>query len=346
MRFITALAIALCWPLAAQPPVTRVVPCSSSDGSDTYTCNSGASLSAYTTNMLVLLTVTTANTGAATLNVDTLGAKAIYKLTAGATTALADNDIRTTARYLLAYDGTNFQVISQVGNVAAGGGSSYYQTVQSAGTPQTQRGKLNLIAGSNVTITPADDAGNDRTNVTIAATGGGGGGPVPREFVGAVCQSSAGSLAMNAASTASPVPDCVISGTSGGVLFGVAKFADDATYALQGSLLLGSTLTSVAATVVWRTAVANASLAAVWQLQTACVGAGESEDPAWNTVQTVTSSANASAGRLLAATFGAVTTTGCAANEVLQFRISRDPTHASDTLAGTAELKSITFFIQ
>jgi hypothetical protein len=38
------------------------------------------------------------------------------------------------------------------------------------------RGRINLIEGSNVTITMADDPGNDEIDVTIAASGGGGGG--------------------------------------------------------------------------------------------------------------------------------------------------------------------------
>ena len=37
----------------------------------------------------------------------------------------------------------------------------------------TRRG-INLIEGTNVTLTVADDAGNDRVNVTIAAAAGGG----------------------------------------------------------------------------------------------------------------------------------------------------------------------------
>ena len=56
------------------------------------------------------------------------------------------------------------------------GGSGNYQTVEVDGSAQTQRAKLNLIHGSGVTITPSDNAGADSTDVTIAATGGSGGG--------------------------------------------------------------------------------------------------------------------------------------------------------------------------
>lgn len=57
---------------------------------------------------------------------------------------------------------------------ASGSGGTYYQTIRDNGTPLTQRAAINFHAGSNVTITIADDSGNDETDVTIAASGGGG----------------------------------------------------------------------------------------------------------------------------------------------------------------------------
>ena len=49
--------------------------------------------------------------------------------------------------------------------------------VSKAGSTTGTRKQINFIEGSNVTITTADDAGNDRVNVTIASSGGGGGSP-------------------------------------------------------------------------------------------------------------------------------------------------------------------------
>lgn len=49
--------------------------------------------------------------------------------------------------------------------------------VEVGGSPQTPRTNLNLIAGSNVTITPSDNAADDSLDVTIAASGGGGSMP-------------------------------------------------------------------------------------------------------------------------------------------------------------------------
>lgn len=48
-------------------------------------------------------------------------------------------------------------------------------TVKKAGTTIGSRSAINLIEGSNVTITATDNSGSDRVDVTIASTGGGGG---------------------------------------------------------------------------------------------------------------------------------------------------------------------------
>lgn len=45
--------------------------------------------------------------------------------------------------------------------------------IRKAGTLIGVRRTLNLIEGTNVTLTIADDSVNDRVNVTIAASGGG-----------------------------------------------------------------------------------------------------------------------------------------------------------------------------
>lgn len=49
-------------------------------------------------------------------------------------------------------------------------------TIQKAGSTVASRATLNIIDGSNVTTTVADDAGNSRVNITVASSGGGGGG--------------------------------------------------------------------------------------------------------------------------------------------------------------------------
>lgn len=87
-------------------------------GTDTYTCSMALTLTSYSNGRFFLIKFTNANTGAATLNVNSLGAVAIKK---NGTTALAAGDIGAGTVRLLTYDGTNFQI---VGNVSSGGGIS------------------------------------------------------------------------------------------------------------------------------------------------------------------------------------------------------------------------------
>jgi hypothetical protein len=76
---------------------------------DTYTITLSPVPTAYTTGMVVHFKANTANTGAATLNVNSLGAKTIKK---DVSVDLDTGDILANQLLTVIYDGTNFQVIS------------------------------------------------------------------------------------------------------------------------------------------------------------------------------------------------------------------------------------------
>lgn len=79
-------------------------------GQDTYVVSfTNLAPTAYYAGMMILVKFATTNTGASTINVNSLGAKAIRKGTGGAT-ALSASDLVTTKIYTLIYDGTNFQI--------------------------------------------------------------------------------------------------------------------------------------------------------------------------------------------------------------------------------------------
>lgn len=86
-----------------------------SSGTDTITLTSGLSLSAYAQGMMFAFEAGGANTGAVTLNVDSVGAKAIKKYH---DVDLASGDIEAAGIYLVAYEATadNFQLLSPVSN--------------------------------------------------------------------------------------------------------------------------------------------------------------------------------------------------------------------------------------
>lgn len=77
-----------------------------------YVLTTGLSLAAYVSGQAFKIKTNFANTGAATINVDTLGAKSIVK---NGSTALASGDLASGQVYEIAYDGTNFQLVGKFG---------------------------------------------------------------------------------------------------------------------------------------------------------------------------------------------------------------------------------------
>lgn len=125
MRLIIMLMISAA--LLAQDSAIRAVMCPSSavgGTGDAITCTPSPAVGAYADGMLVLLDPTAANTGAVTINISALGTKSVVKPAGGVTTALAANDIRSNQQVILRYDGTNFQMMSQLGNAATGESSA------------------------------------------------------------------------------------------------------------------------------------------------------------------------------------------------------------------------------
>jgi len=92
-------------------------------GSDSYAITLSPAISSYATGQLINFKANTKNTGAASLNVNGLGAKTIKK-DSGAD--LADGDIAASQIVQVIYDGTNFQMLSPVfGAIGQNGGSVY-----------------------------------------------------------------------------------------------------------------------------------------------------------------------------------------------------------------------------
>jgi hypothetical protein len=94
----------------------------SSSSTDTYAGTAGVAATSYALGDRYSFQANTANTGAASLNVDGQGAVTIVKVAGGVTTALSDNDIRVNQMVIVQYDGTNFQIQSTLGNASGGGG--------------------------------------------------------------------------------------------------------------------------------------------------------------------------------------------------------------------------------
>jgi len=82
-------------------------------GTNTYTATIAPAITAYATGQAFNIKFTNANTGAATINLNTLGAKAIKK---NGGSALESGDIQAGQVYTLLYDGTDFEIVGFIGD--------------------------------------------------------------------------------------------------------------------------------------------------------------------------------------------------------------------------------------
>jgi hypothetical protein len=87
-------------------------------GTNTYVSSVNAAITSYDAAPMVVIKFTNGNSGASTINLNSLGAKTILKQGS----ALVSGDIKPGGMYILVYDGTNFQLI---GDGDSGGGGSF-----------------------------------------------------------------------------------------------------------------------------------------------------------------------------------------------------------------------------
>lgn len=128
---------------------------------DTYTATLAPVPTAYITGEHYRFKANTANTGACSINFNSLGAKTIKKVTGGITTDLDSNDIRSGQWVDLVYDGTNMQMQSTLGN-APGGTPSGSAGGDLSGTypnPTVIKTSLTAAHGSDDTWTGTTIAG-------------------------------------------------------------------------------------------------------------------------------------------------------------------------------------------
>jgi hypothetical protein len=102
---------------AAQVQDNAITYLTSVAGTNTITAVGAVGMTAYATGQRFTFVSAGANTGAATININSIGAKALTK---NGTTALSAGDIPSGAAVEVVYDGTQFQVVSAMPVTATG----------------------------------------------------------------------------------------------------------------------------------------------------------------------------------------------------------------------------------
>jgi hypothetical protein len=92
---------------------TSTLVCSSSSGANTYACNTSPNFNSVGTvtpiaGTMIVFTLSNSNTGASTINVNGVGAKAVQR--GGA--AVVSGDLVSGRYYLMVYDGTNWEMMT------------------------------------------------------------------------------------------------------------------------------------------------------------------------------------------------------------------------------------------
>jgi hypothetical protein len=136
-------------------------------GTNTYTATLSPAPTSYTTGMEVSILLANANSGAATLNLNSLGAKALQKNGA----AFVGGEIAAGMTAEFRYDGTNFQLLNPSSTAVSGFSNIAVLTSGTSWTVPTgiTRAKVTVIGGGASGASNAAGAG-------FGGAGGGGGG--------------------------------------------------------------------------------------------------------------------------------------------------------------------------
>lgn len=161
-----AVDTAVCLTKAALQSGSGLYVAPASGSGTTYTASMTPALTAYTAGMTLWLKPDVANTGATTLNLDSLGAKAVKDASG---TALSGGELAAGRMYPIWYDGTDFRIVTTGGG--GGGGMSdpgangvMVRTALNTTTARTVTGTSNEI-----TVTNGDGVSGNPT-LAIAST--------------------------------------------------------------------------------------------------------------------------------------------------------------------------------
>lgn len=195
-------------------------------GADTIVAAGSPALTAYAAGNAFNFVAAGANTGPVTLNIDSLGAKAVTK---DGTTALVANDILSGQVVSVVYDGTRFQIVNQNAFTApltaakGGTGQSSYvigDILYASGT--TALSKLADVATGNVLISGGVGVAPSYGKVGLT-THVSGTLPVANGGTGVTSSTGSGSVVLSASPALTGTP------TSGGIEVGYRSVPRSAT---------------------------------------------------------------------------------------------------------------------
>jgi hypothetical protein len=157
------------------------------------------------------------------------------------------------------------------------------------------------------------------------------------DYRAAISQLGTAYLGLSTVAGSDPTP-VELAGSN--VELGVASFA--VAQSVQDHFVLPSDWTgAIDLDVYWRSSSNSGNV--IWDIQTAGAAPGDTLDPSYNAIQTLTAAPNITGNRLTVSTKTGLTLTGLAADGIFFFKFGR---HSADTLGAPAELVGLRFTIR
>jgi hypothetical protein len=163
-----------------------------------------------------------------------------------------------------------------------------------------------------------------------------------RQFVAAKCQNTIGGAAMSLPTANAPVAVCAASDVTNTTAWATLDWDDAGTKSAFDTVLLPRGSLGTIGVEIGVSTDTSATASVSMRLATACVAPGQAIDPAFNTPQTIAITPSTTAGRITQGTLASVTLTGCAAGQMMRFRIDRNTADAS---TATAKLHYVRFYV-
>jgi hypothetical protein len=292
-------------------------------GTDTITLTSGMSVTAYAAGQMFVAKLGGTNTGAATLNIDSVGAAAV-EINGSAVTA---GDLASGKYYLFVYDGTAFQATRL--SAAAGLSASLTRGYALAGNSSGVAAAVDISTDGNALVGDGTDA---------VATG------IIKQGTHTIWV-PAGAMRPTASNGCATLTD--VETTAGRPDISVLDFDASSDEHAQFSVSFPKSWNEGTVTfqVFW-TSTAIDTDGVTWALQGVAVSDGDTIDVAYGTAVTVDDANQSTAEDLyVSAVSGAVTIAGTpAAGDLCYFRVFRDVSDANDTAAEDARLIGVKIF--
>jgi hypothetical protein len=140
-----------------------------------YEANSITEITAYTTNMAIILRLDTASAGTVTLNINSLGTKTVSKInSSGSVVNIAAGELMVGKNYLFRYDGTQWIWVNpnSIDQLYAAGTSGNFLRVSSSNTVEDSGSSPSTFAVAAKGVTNGDShdhSGGDGAAITEAA---------------------------------------------------------------------------------------------------------------------------------------------------------------------------------